>query len=43
MGVLKIMGAKPQPDERIVHSGKILPPPEANSVAGFEVITYGQL
>jgi transcriptional regulator GlxA family with amidase domain len=24
MGVLKIMGAKPQPDERIVHSGKIV-------------------
>jgi transcriptional regulator GlxA family with amidase domain len=24
MGVLKIMGAKPQPEERIVHSGKIV-------------------
>jgi transcriptional regulator GlxA family with amidase domain len=24
MGVLKIMGAKPQPDQRIVHSGKIV-------------------
>ena len=24
MGVLKIMGAKPRPDERIVHSGKIV-------------------
>ncbi|MGH9697406.1 MAG: DJ-1/PfpI family protein, partial [Bryobacteraceae bacterium] len=24
MGVLKIMGAKPQPDERIVRSGKIV-------------------
>jgi transcriptional regulator GlxA family with amidase domain len=24
MGVLKIMGAEPQPDERIVHSGKIV-------------------
>ncbi len=24
MGVLKIMGAKPQPDERVVHSGKIV-------------------
>jgi transcriptional regulator GlxA family with amidase domain len=24
MGVLKIMAAKPQPDERIVHSGKVV-------------------
>ena len=24
MGVLRIMGAKPQPDERIVRSGKIV-------------------
>ena len=24
MGVLKIMGAKPQPDQRIVHSGKVV-------------------